>query len=682
MVAAARFGRGRIVAFGHDGYLGQSPTGDLKRLILNSVRWAGGDRDSKKPELRVSVCGQNSLAKFLRDNRIATIGGEPDAWQPLLNQCQVFCVDTNFHDDSNLAEAVRQFVLAGGGLVTAGTGWGWASLNPGKSLTDDYLGNRILAPAGLIVSDVNPEGKGGRFGVTNPPPRLASAWEALEFLQAADQRTKSKKAPRNDDQAQASQILLCAISAVPAADQILWPHLRKLAERTAAVPSPENPLSDDEPLARLSVAVQDALLRRLPPEKIKAHPAAAGFPFAVSAQARVTTKKLSIDTRIPNWHSLGLYAPAGAVVKVRVPSQAVAVKLAVQIGCHTDELWSLPTWSRWPNLCRRVIIDALETRVASPFGGLVYIDVPEECKLGTIEVTLIGAVEAPLYVFGKTRLSDWRQRIRALPGPWAELACAGVIVTVPSKAIRNLDDPETLMKFWSRAVELQDALAMYKPGDRKRPERFVADEQIEVGYMHAGYPIMCGNDMYGYNVDVASLLGTANEPGGWGQWHELGHNHQSDDWTPNGAVEVTVNLFTMYVINKLYRLPLEGTNPECFPRERRLKAIAEYLASERNSTDWDPFEGLLMYFQLVDAFGWEPLQQVFQQYRDLGPDEHPQSDAEKWDQWMVRYSKVVSKNLGPFFVRWKLPVTEPALDSIRSLPKWMHADFGALDKAH
>jgi hypothetical protein len=279
---------------------------------------------------------------------------------------------------------------------------------------------------------------------------------------------------------------------------------------------------------------------------------------------------------------------------------------------------------------------------------------------------------------GETDVAHWKAHLRKLPGPWAELACPGVIVTVPSHAIRNLDDPKSLMEFWNRAVALEDSLALYKPGERKRPERFVADQQISAGYMHSGYPVMCGNDMYDYNVSTAKLRGTKDEPGGWGQWHELGHNHQSDDWTPNGTGEVTVNLFTMYVINQFYGVPLEQTNPDHLPRERRLTAIRKYLASNRNSQNWDAFEGLVLYFQLIDAFGWGPLKQVFEEYRKLGPNDHPKSDAEKWDQWMVRYSKAVNKNLGPFFVEWRVPVTKPALASIHSLPPWMHADFEAI----
>jgi len=39
--------------------------------------------------------------------------------------------------------------------------------------------------------------------------------------------------------------------------------------------------------------------------------------------------------------------------------------------------------------------------------------------------------------------------------------------------------------------------------------------------------------------------------GVWGLFHELGHNHQSADWTFAGAGEVTVNLFTLYIFDKV-----------------------------------------------------------------------------------------------------------------------------------
>ncbi|MBM4086380.1 MAG: hypothetical protein FJ272_16465, partial [Planctomycetes bacterium] len=46
VVAAARLGAGRVVAFGHDGYLNADAlaAAGTGRLMLNAVRWAGGGR--------------------------------------------------------------------------------------------------------------------------------------------------------------------------------------------------------------------------------------------------------------------------------------------------------------------------------------------------------------------------------------------------------------------------------------------------------------------------------------------------------------------------------------------------------------------------------------------------------------------------------------------------------------
>jgi hypothetical protein len=37
---------------------------------------------------------------------------------------------------------------------------------------------------------------------------------------------------------------------------------------------------------------------------------------------------------------------------------------------------------------------------------------------------------------------------------------------------------------------------------------------------------------------------------------------------------------------------------------------------------------------------------------------------------MMRFSRTVNRNLGPFFQAWGLPVTDKALASIASLPAW------------
>ena len=77
-----------------------------------------------------------------------------------------------------------------------------------------------------------------------------------------------------------------------------------------------------------------------------------------------------------------------------------------------------------------------------------------------------------------------------------------------------------------------------------------------------------------------------------------------------------------------------------------------------------------MYDQLRKEFGWAPFKKVFADYRDLPADKRPKTDAEKRDQWMVRFSHAIGRNLGPFFEHWKIPVSASARQSIADLPVW------------
>jgi hypothetical protein len=175
-------------------------------------------------------------------------------------------------------------------------------------------------------------------------------------------------------------------------------------------------------------------------------------------------------------------------------------------------------------------------------------------------------------------------------------------------------------------------------------------------------------------VNLATL--DANEKGcDWGFFHEMGHNHQSDDWTFAGTGEVTENLFSVYLIQTVCAqgAPMHGA----FTGEERKNKVADYLAKGAQFSQWqgDPFLALGMYGQLWETFGWGAFKSVFAEYRDLPGDERPRSDDEKRDQWMVRFSRTVGRNLGPFFEKWGVPTSEVARESIADLPRWMPEDM-------
>jgi hypothetical protein len=137
---------------------------------------------------------------------------------------------------------------------------------------------------------------------------------------------------------------------------------------------------------------------------------------------------------------------------------------------------------------------------------------------------------------------------------------------------------------------------------------------------------------------------------------------------------VTVNLFTLYCMEKL----CDNKNPRGEVGQRYRQArVGRYIKADADFAEWrrDPFLALQMYMQLQEAFGWEAYRKVFEEYRNLPREARPRNDDERRDQWLVRFSRAVGKNLGPFFQAWGVPTSPSARASIAELPAWMPAGF-------
>jgi hypothetical protein len=675
VAAVTEWEGGRAAALGHTGYFSAETLADRDtgRLVLNLIRWVG--RRGEGP-VRVGIVGAPGLAAWLKD-RGGAVHGEVlgEGWERALEGVDVLALGQGPLRAAQV-QRVRRFLREGGGVVCAGLGWGWLQLNPGRTLEEHPL-NRVLDGTGLAFGEGTLDATtaaGARAGFVaradDPLLGLASAERALDLLEtAAGADDRAERARR----LQAAGIVTLALQTLPDHDGVLRPRVAALrAERgERLVPRPDRPLDASRALERVLLAEQVRELERLPPDQVRAHPAAAVFPGAVPEGAPRVRVTETIRAARPGWHSLGAYAAPGEVVTLRLEGPAPA-GVRLQIGAHTDRLWHLDRWRRVPSIVSSwaVPAGAAEVRGAGAFGGLVYVVIPEEAARGAdgssrFTATVSGVVPAPRYTLGRTDADEWRVQ-RSRPGPWAELETEKLVLTVPSGVIRGLDDPASLMRFWDAVMDAQADLATI-PRERRRPERIVADEQISAGYMHAGYPIMTHLDAARFMTTLADLRRGVNA---WGLFHELGHNHQSPDWTFGGTVEVTVNLFTLYTLETLCTLA-DGARGHPGV-DRPPNGLRAYLAApDFEAWKRDPFLALWMYVQLREAFGWQAFKDVFAEYRALKPEERPSSDAAKRDQWLVRFSRRVGRNLGPFFQAWGVPTSEAARASIADLPVWM-----------
>lgn len=624
VVAVSYLGKGRVVAFGHDGFFGESDSriADTGRLILNSIRWSGGGRD----RMRVGLIGSTQLTGLISSGGHNARSVGPADWANGLRDLDVIVAWSSRLSDEQI-KILTAFVSAGRGLLAADLGWGWQQLNPGRDLMADNPSNRLLRSAGLSWIDGYAADPPDGYSIKNAVSPYANASIALERMQS--------------------------ISSLPLSERIqVWLAVSQASE----VPSYA------EKVDRYLLSARNT----------NGFPGG-GFPAFVSRSVPRVSASRTFPAKALNmsqsaWHSTGLYAAPGDVVTVTVDEAAVNKGLNIQIGSHSDKLWHKDTWDRFPDVIRSKQVDAREIKVTSPFGGLIYVTTPGRLSLRDTAFTFRGVIRAPSFEYGKDSLGDWRSRISSYPAPWAELVSDKVVLTLPSETIRQIEDPVALMRFWERVLDLTADLAGISR-TREKPERIVTDKQISAGYMHSGYPIMTHLDAAERIANIGQLQ-TA-----WGLYHELGHNHQHPDWTFDGTVEVTCNLFTLYVREmatntsprKAFMDLGSRPSPEVyFNTQRRLPADQKFGKWKE-----DPFLALAMYIQLQEAFGWDTYKKVFREYSSLPAREKPKNDAEKRDQWMVRFSKATGYSLARFFDEWGVPVSQEAKRQVAHLPVWM-----------
>jgi len=654
VAAACFYASGRVLAVGHPSFYTAEGTAkaDTATFIRNGIAWLGQGKAS------VAVYKNGAAAKAL-----GNMEGIQVREIPSLDALAGFAVLAANPDSlrPDEIERVRAFIASGGGLLAAGIGWGWLQVSGGKSLATENLFNRLLGPAGLLISsDIADRTSPDGYLTDFPIPAGVNASEAVRLATAGNISDKALLR-------QISQTLCAAKSVLPPQGTDLARDLDALMRSpdTAKLPSPDKPLKPSDIPARLALLGHLSAWQAKPLAPWAAHPAAAVYPGLPPAGTPRGGRALTVNLDIPRWHSTGLFAAAGEPVTVELPPGAEKLGLKLRIGATTCDNTRHDEWRRAPKTDLETPLRTNSLTVSSPFGGLLYVIVPEKVDAAerTVKVTLRNACRAAWFKQGRDTLSAWRETIRNSPAPWAELESEKVILTVPAGVVRALDDPSALLAFWGRVAD-QDARLTAIPPERRSAERFCSDVQVCAGWMHAGYPIMIPDVTAKDLVD----LGALKTKGDWGFFHELGHNHQNGDWTFDGTGEVTVNFFTLYDLERLCGIP---------PRKTRMgeagiqKSVCEWVRKGKRHEDWcrDPFLALETFVRLQQAFGWRAFEQLFAEYRALPQEARPRNVAEKRDQWATRLSRITGKNIAAVFDAWNIPLTDKARQACAKYPK-------------
>lgn len=654
------YGKGRFFYFAHVGFFGLPFSADNKRLCENLFPWLS--RDKANPRVALLRCPD--VAPFVRavlgDEAVCTVLQNAEN---LRVQDYDICLSRGI--EKGEVEGFCRYVEEGGGVLLASLGWGYMFYHPNDSFAEDFADNRFLATMGCLATDYSVGRIGDAFPsvFSKPVPDGIFIDDALAFAKAGTY-------PPGDGRKLVLKGISDVMNALP--QGVHKETEQRLAEGLGSseaemLPSPEHPLSSDAFAARRAILVHKNKWLGNCEMVWPAHPAAKVYPGLAKEDAPTIERTIEVDLRIPKWHSTGVFSPAGKPLTVEVDAQDVELGLEIRIGTTGDNLSNKPEWRRAPVVSANIPVSKTKMVFSSPFGGLVYIVVPQHRKMPEkiVSVKLSGGIMAPWFKRGRDTNEKFIRECAETGAPWGEIEGENLIVTSETIGLKKVQDPEWIARFWDEALDSAQELAQI---DEKRrfPERFCSDVQLIAGWLHNGYPLMSHINSAHFDgyLDKETLV----RVGDWGVFHEIGHNHQSGHWTPEGATEVTVNLFTCHAIETVVGDDCRS-NRYVSSREQGAKRVRNWVARGKRFEDWKNqyFLALEMYMRLKDAYGWETFKKVFRRYRQPGF-ALPRNNDEKWQIFARTFSEECGHNVAAALAEWSIPISRETLDACAKYP--------------
>jgi hypothetical protein len=662
IASAAYAGQGRVVGYGHESFVAKS-SGSEMTLSINAMKWACDG---------VGTIGLWNDFNHFEDELVAEgftvlTSVTPDQLAGL--DCYVGEFWNGWSDAQNLK--IETFLTSGHGLILGGHSWYWSYSN--SDVAHNYPGNKIAPTTGLFVSS-NSGSVQLTLGTT-APDRLLRTIPAITALQ--NHFTTGPLIATSD--ATTVEKTISRSTAMLTLDfNNFWSPLRDMVNLTGWTQISDNNEYDlgADPIDDVLLAIEEGLYLRLPANELIAHPSSSDFPGAVPTNAARVIANVTVNgnyiglpsgfgyagARSHGMMGTGLYAAAGEVINITVPSSIVDQNVRIQIGAHSDSLWNKDKLDRHPKVHRIWVIDSTTMQVGNTFGGLIYITFPPDSTFGMTNVTIENAVQSPRYIVGVTTAQQWNTTQRNLPAPWAEIEGEFFILTVPSSEIRNLDNTVELMNWWDTALQMEHNLSGYLPWTRV--ERAVFDIQISAGWMHSGYPFMA------HTVSVANVVNLSHmsTQGDWGMFHELGHNHQWMAATLPGNTETTCNLFSAYIMTELVGVDL-GAGHSAMSNSSRETRTETYFNAGSQISQWSVWTALETHMMIQEQFGWQVYTSAFSQYYNASLSQ-PTNDAQEYNSWAARISNETGMNLIPFLRAWGLPIDDATFATVDHLPVW------------
>ncbi len=148
VAAAAGYGKGRVILFGHNSYLEGGAGGDHARLLENCLKWAAA-KDRPRVGLKGVKPGFFTSKGFKAEELRGAIK------KGTLDDYDVIVLNAQGATDAEEGSALVEWIKGGGGLIAGMTGWAFSQTSGGKDLASAHGLNLALMPAGVAFTDMS-----------------------------------------------------------------------------------------------------------------------------------------------------------------------------------------------------------------------------------------------------------------------------------------------------------------------------------------------------------------------------------------------------------------------------------------------------------------------------------------------------------------------------------------------
>lgn len=162
LMAASRFGHGRIIVMAHESYMSMFPA-----LLENSLTWLRGDGS-----------GNTSVAVHVNVQEVANVISETSFQVEVVGAfsgtlgADVYV--TNAYSVDDIAKDLVAFVRNGGGVLIGGQAWHWFYSHSSANTLIEFGGNKVSAVAGIYFTEHY-----GQAECLTITPQVPSSWKAF-----------------------------------------------------------------------------------------------------------------------------------------------------------------------------------------------------------------------------------------------------------------------------------------------------------------------------------------------------------------------------------------------------------------------------------------------------------------------------------------------------------------------